>query len=205
MPDGPELVSLPTDNPIPGQDGMNDSSSPKPFWAYKPEKPNWRPPEEGPRPKGGADFLPVGWAVRLSSVQSLAKELGISKAFTIRALKALDVPVWSPGDGPTAYFNLPSLEAALYAFLRPGQFQWPLGRKAPIEPLTGVELVSEMEHVARYYHHWTAQAMKRRLKRLARHLNEVKKVYPPGHGLPKPKPIVPPIPPTMKDPSNGNS
>lgn len=70
-----------------------------------------------------ADSIPLGYTVRLVSVESLAKTFGVSRQSVLVFLLDSEVPIVQL-EGGKAYFNLATLERALYGRLGPdGNFE----------------------------------------------------------------------------------
>lgn len=120
-----------------------------------------------------SDVIPVGASVRLVSLSAIAQELGVSVAVIRRLMYNLGVPVLAPaGDEGPQHVNLPSLEIALYATLRPcADWRIPAIERAR-EFLKGDQspLINEMGFVAQIYGPQTRAALYRRVIQLTQTL-----------------------------------
>jgi hypothetical protein len=127
------------------------------------------------RPDGdhGADFVPIGWAVRLASVQSLAHAFRVNSDVACNLLTRLRVPLIQMGQ--TAYFNVPALEARLYYLLRPGRKDIIRRRTQPsglAGLLEGSRFRQEWQAVARLYYDLSKEQTRKRLQEAANLLRQ---------------------------------
>ena len=128
--------------------------------------------------RDGPDFIALGWACRLTSVRHLADSFKIRESDAYMLLAELHVPLYQPPSSPTAYFNLPTLEARLYYLLRPtiphAYRKTPTGKWIDRHPLPGClddpEFREEWEAVASLYHSLTQKHCAQRLHALHKKL-----------------------------------
>lgn len=128
-----------------------------------------------------ADFIPVGWAVRLVSVRALSRNFGLKTPDTLRFLALLRVPILRLGvDSDQWYINLPALEGALYVYLRPSHTGYrrrgKIGQPV-LDQLLKLRLEGELEVISRLYADLSAKTLRRRLHRMGRIMAGVRKAY----------------------------
>jgi len=113
-------------------------------------------------------FVPIGWGVRLVTVASLGSELGMESEDVLRFLQKLQVPVLRPPNNPNQYFNLPTLELALYACLRWQQPDWDESQPHPlVKELQKVDFLTELREVSERYATLSARNIRKRVYSIA--------------------------------------
>jgi len=169
------------------------------------EIPDFTNPPKSPKLTGdgeASEFVPVGWAVRLTRLDLFSKALGTSVEVARKLLEVLDVPVLDLGDN-RIYFNLPVLELALWSLLRqgaPGWTYYPESPKIPDDvhfpayevqkpdPLVRddekrllstlqeqLSVPREMQAVATYYYDFSKRRMLRKLRQITGALRAFRK------------------------------
>lgn len=129
---------------------------------------------------GCPDHIPVGYSVKLVSVPSLARAIGIEDQQVLDLLEGLGVPIFCPKLGGVPYFNLPSLEIVLFKLLRPGgsgyRGHWKV--TPVVDALEGIwddmKLRKEYQFVAEHYGVMDRAAIRDHCEKIANRLRGAK-------------------------------
>jgi len=122
--------------------------------------------------EGAPDVVPIGGSVRLCSLRSLARSLGLSEQETWPLLEKLRVPVVVVRE--TTYFNLPALEFVLYVLTQFGGPGWS-GRAIDPETVGAGDTEAtrlDMEIVARVFGHLEREAILERCRATGQQLRK---------------------------------
>ena len=122
------------------------------------------------------DFLPVGAAVKLCSIEALAREMQATVPQTIAALEKLQVPTITNGNASKVYFNLPTLELQLFRLLSAGGDDISFGQFA--RRYTGTftrEEVAIYKAIADIYHQGDVETMRARCRKMGEAMMDPKR------------------------------